>query len=468
MTPRFNSKIKEILDHVKPGNYLCPNKETSKYCEKSFLLTEEDIHFLEKFKVPQLVLCSTCRRQNRYVFLNQIDIYKRNCSVLAHSEEIISTIPPISPYKTYDNVYFRNGDWSPMEYGRDFDGTKSFFEQLYNLRLDVPHIAITGDPGSINSEYSVNGKNIKNAYRVTGGRESENIWYTVVVFNSKEIMDGFYVTKSENCFESVLSSNCFNCNFIYFSEGCIDSDFLYDCRNCTNCIGGVNLRNAKYVYFGEQFTKEEYEEKIKEFSISSIGKREQFTEKFWDLVKRYPVRGERVTNSIDSTGVLIASSKNCVDGIGCFGSENIRHCDMLTNVKEAMSASTSSGGEGLYETISVGSQSTNMKFSVLAKGCSDSEFLINCTNCVNCFGCVGIENKSYCIFNQQYSKGEYFEIMDKIKCKMLEDEEYGKFLPIKISCFSYNGSNAFDSFPISKEEVLHDSWASLRTIRARR
>lgn len=454
MNLNFESKIEKILDNVKPGIYSCQNKEISQYCEKEFELNGDDIIFLKKFKVPFVELCTTCRRQLRYAFINQIDIYKKVCSAPGHYEEVISTIPPISPYKIYDTDYFRNASWSPMDYGIRFDLSKSFFEQLHNLRLSVPHIAITGDPASINSEYSVNGKNLRNAYRVTGGRESENIWYTVVVFNSKEIMDGFYVTKSENCYEIVISSNCYNCDFVYFSDNCMDSSFLYDCKNCSNCIGGINLRNAKYVYFGEQLTKEQYEEKTKEFSISSIEKQDRFKKIFWNLVKNSPVRAERVINSVNSTGVLINNSKDCIDGIGCFGAENTRHCDMLTNTKESMNASTSSGGEGLYETISVGSQSANIKFSVLAKGCSDSDFLINCTNCVNCFGCVGLENKSYCLLNQQYTKEEYYKLVEEIKCIMLESGEYGRFLPIPLSCFAYNGSNAHDSFPVDKDFAI--------------
>ena len=126
---------------------------------------------------------------------------------------------------------------------------------------------------------------------------------------------------------------------------------------------------------------------------------------------------------------------------------------MLTKTKDAMDASASSGGEGFYQTISVGSDSSDMKFSVLAKNSSQCEFVINCKNCTNCFACVGLENKSYSIFNKQYEKEEYFKEIDKIKSQMLEKGEYGEFLPTPLSCFAYNTSNAYDCFPLTQQEA---------------
>jgi len=450
---KFNALIEKVLSGLVPRKIACPQSEISKYCEKEFEITNEDINYLKRFKVPAPKLCPTCRRQRRYVFINQIDIFKRGCGAPGHSEKVISTIPSVSPYVTYDVDYYRNGGWDPILYGKDFDSLASFFSQFESLRRVVPHIAITSDPSNINSDYSVNGKNLKNGYRVTGGRNSENIWYTVVVFDSREIMDGFYVTKCENCYEIVVSSNCYNSDFIYFSDGCVDCKFMYDCKNCTDCIGGVNLRNAKYVFWGEQLSKDEYGKRAKDFSICSRKKLEEYKNKFWDMVKKSPVRGPRLLDAPGCTGVLTGSSKNCVESIGCFKSEDSRYCDMLTKTKDAMDASASSGGEGFYQTISVGSDSSDMKFSVLAKNSSQCEFVINCKNCTNCFACVGLENKSYSIFNKQYEKEEYFKEIDKIKSQMLEKGEYGEFLPTPLSCFAYNTSNAYDCFPLTQQEA---------------
>ena len=47
-------------------------------------------------------------------------------------------------------------------------------------------------------------------------------------------------------------------------------------------------------------------------------------------------------------------------------------------------------------------------FSLYSNECADSYFLYNCKSCVDCIGCVNLRNKSYCIFNEQYSREEYF------------------------------------------------------------
>ena len=44
----------------------------------------------------------------------------------------------------------------------------------------------------------------------------------------------------------------------------------------------------------------------------------------------------------------------------------------------------------------------------------DMYYCYTCYACNNCFGCVGLKNKSYCIFNKQYTKEEYGEIVKKI------------------------------------------------------
>src|SRR3989344_6015316 len=46
-------------------------------------------------------------------------------------------------------------------------------------------------------------------------------------------------------------------------------------------------------------------------------------------------------------------------------------------------------------------------YSVDCENCSDILFSKDCVGCNYCVGCVGLRNKSYCIFNEQYSKEEY-------------------------------------------------------------
>ena len=85
-------------------------------------------------------------------------------------------------------------------------------------------------------------------------------------------------------------------------------------------------------------------------------------------------------------GVWLNDSKECVDGYNVQKSERCYECvDCL----------------GCYR----------LAFSQECNSCLDSWFLLNCNNCQNCFGCVNLRNKSYCIFNKQYTKEEYQKII---------------------------------------------------------
>ena len=87
-----------------------------------------------------------------------------------------------------------------------------------------------------------------------------------------------------------------------------------------------------------------------------------------------------------------------------------------------------------------------------------------CHHCQDCFGCVGLKNKSYCIFNKQYSKQEYNELVPKIIEHMKKPlpnpllggegtSERGEFFPAKYSPYAYNETNAYDYFPLSRKEI---------------
>jgi hypothetical protein len=56
-------------------------------------------------------------------------------------------------------------------------------------------------------------------------------------------------------------------------------------------------------------------------------------------------------------------------------------------------------------------------YSFDCKGCVDSCFLYDCIGCINCFGCSNLRNESYCMWNEQLTKEEYFARLKKIDLK---------------------------------------------------
>jgi hypothetical protein len=81
------------------------------------------------------------------------------------------------------------------------------------------------------------------------------------------------------------------------------------------------------------------------------------------------------------------------------------------------------------------------------------EYSDYCHSCHFCFGCSGLKGKSYCVFNKQYSKEDYEDLVGRIKQKMRETGEYGEFFPIEMSYFPYEDSIAQDYFP-QKEKII--------------
>jgi hypothetical protein len=95
------------------------------------------------------------------------------------------------------------------------------------------------------------------------------------------------------------------------------------------------------------------------------------------------------------------------------------------------------------------------------------DYSFNCYNSHDLFGCIGLRNKSYCILNRQYTKEEYFEMIEKVKKHMSDmpyfDKKgrvyrYGEFFPIELSPFAYNETVAQSFYPLTKEEVIEKGY----------
>lgn len=453
-TPQFDKLLDEIFKKIVPHERECIYRDISRYCEKRFKIIDEDIEFYKMLRVSPPKCCPTCRRQRRFAFNNRINLYKRKDNAFQTEKNIISYVPPISPLIVYNLDYYRSFVWDPVSFAIKYDPTQIFFDQFYNLRIKIPQYAIVRDPSSINSEYSLNGRNLKNGYLVSGGRFSENVWYSIYINDSREIMDSQDTHNCEQCLEVILAKNLNRCFFCYFSSDCLDSYFLYDCRNCQNCFGCTNLRNKKYCFFNKQLSKDEYEKKVKSCNLDSRLGLKKAKESFWEFVKSNPVRASRSIRAIDSSGVLIINSKNCHNVTSCENAEHERYVDMVMDHKDSMDVYSSGNSELLYEVSAVGANTTNVKFSFASKNISNSEFVINCHNCHFCFACIGLENKDYHIFNYPYKPEEYFKELDKIKSSLLNKEEYGEFFPYRFNTFAYNGSEADLSYPLSSIEEI--------------
>jgi len=134
--------------------------ESCKQCDCKFEITEDDLKIYDKispvfsgvkYSVPAPTLCPDCRQQRRLAFRNERKLYHRKCDL--SGKEIISTYSLDSPYKIYDNCDWWNDSWNSIEYGKDFDFSKSFFSQFKEL-----FITQVKTPNSVGGCSAIQGK----------------------------------------------------------------------------------------------------------------------------------------------------------------------------------------------------------------------------------------------------------------------------------------------------------------------
>ena len=445
------------------------NQETKKCqnCKNDFIIESEDFNFYEKIKVPPPTFCPECRLIRRFAIRNERSLYKRKCDLCG--EEKILIYPIDSPYKVYCYNCFYSDQWDGITYGMDYDFSKLFFEQYMELFKNVPRLGIIKQGFNINSDYINRASDAKNCYLIFASNVNENCYYGVSYWGSKDSMDCYNARKCERCYEC---TDCYNCNGLKFSKecnSCIDSYFLLNCRNCQDCFGCVNLRNKKYCIWNKEYSREEYLAKISEFKISNRFELEKIREKAEKEALRYIVPNLVEYRSVNVSGNWIENSKSIKTAFNCDNVEDGKYLFGIMDSKDVMDYTYwGLSSELIYESCNIGRQCSSVFF------CDESwdqliraEYCINCFSSSDLFGCVGLRKKQYCIFNKQYSKEEYNELVLKIKEQMksmpfIDNKgrtiSYGEFFPHDMLPFAYNESIAQEYFPKTKEQALSEGY----------
>ncbi len=109
-------------------------------CGDQFTITDCDFEFYQKLDVPEPTHCPVCRNKRRMVWRNDRTFYKRKCDMTG--DLMISIYPEDAPFPVYHPEAWYSDKWNPMEFGRDYDFSKSFFEQYHELFLKVPRLGI--------------------------------------------------------------------------------------------------------------------------------------------------------------------------------------------------------------------------------------------------------------------------------------------------------------------------------------
>lgn len=443
------------------------NVHNCQNCKKEFSIDPEDLEFYERIQVSPPTCCAHCRLVRRLSWQGYRILYKRKCDFT--SDLCISTHSTSSPHKVYKQEVWWSDKWDPKEYGREYDFSKSFFEQFGNLLLDTPLPSLhTEYSRLVQSEYCNAATDLKNCYLVFRTTGAEDSAYLNMIVDAKESFDVGYSNFVEACYESVELQRCFQ---VFYSENCEECHHVWFSRDlvgCSYCIGCTNLRHKSYCIFNKQYEKNQYEEEVKKFNVGSYACREKFKKEIEEWKQKEPSRSMLGTKNVNVSGDCIFSSKNVHDSYMVRNAENVRYSQFLKNGPTANCydySIFSDGAEWVYESCWVGLNTNNVKFSFWSYRNHNIEYCFGCMGCANLFGCVGLRKAEYCILNKQYEKSEYHEIVKRIKDQMKSIPYinslnhtyfYGEFFPHELCPWKYNESTAYEWWPLEKEAALRE------------
>ena len=433
-------------------------------CKKNFTIEPEDFNFYEKMKVPPPTFCPDCRFQRRMTWRNDWHLFKKKD---AHSgEKIFSFIPEESPVKIYDRDYWISDKWDSILYGKEYDFSRPFFEQFKELLYTVP-LPAHSMYNVINCDYCTNANDIKGCYLVRGATFTEDSAYLIWDYASKECLDSHMTNRCELSYGNVNASICYR---TFFSIDCESSQELIlckDCVGCNSCIASISLRNKSYCVFNVEYSKEDYLKKVVELNLGSEKSFQILKEKAYKHWLNHPMKYIHGRQNIDVSGDYIYESKNAHE---CFRVREVEDSKFVQNIltgsaKDCYDYSNyGENSELIYEALVVGTGMSNIKFCTqTVRNGKNLTYCVFCfPSCSDLFGCVSLRKKQYCIFNKQYTKEEYEELVPRIIKHMSDmpyvDKKgrmyrYGEFFPSELSPFPYKTTVAYEFFPLTEEEA---------------
>ncbi|MBP6085464.1 hypothetical protein KA517_04495 [Candidatus Gracilibacteria bacterium] len=428
-----------------------------------FVVTEGDQVFLEKvsptfggkrYLLPVPTLSPEERRRRRMAWRNCTKLYSDVCDLTG--KPMLSVFSPDKPFKVYSEAAWWGDGWEALQYGRDFDFTRPFFEQYRELMLAVPQVALITDYlPNINSEYINLAGPSKNCYLIFDTGDCEDCLYGHGVYRNQQCVDCDYTCDSSYCYDCINCYSCYQVKHAYMCFNTSDSEYVFNLRGCKNCFLSHNLQQKEYYILNKPFTKETYFAEVERLKQLIPDLQQFYVEKIAGDAT-YPRKCYFGTASENATGEYLNHVKNVESG---FNLNHVEDCAYVRNLEQARDCRDCDlwgwDAELNYECHETGSGAHTL---VCCSFCWDNVQNLYYTQFSrwshDLFGCFGLKRKQYCILNKQYTKEAYEALVPKIIEHMQKTGEWGEFFPMAISQFGYNETDAQEYYPLTKSEVL--------------
>ena len=427
------------------------HKPVAQFSDSAILERLAPVYGGVPFELPAQTLPQDVRAMRRMAWRNSHNLYHRKCD--RSGKKIISGFPAGSRYPVYATDIWWGDSWDQNASGREFDFTRSFFDQFQELMTVAPRPALMSR-NSENSDYCNYAGDNKDCYMANNGS-----WYNERCINGesylhcRDCLDCSYLRKSELCYEAVACEGLYDCAFIVNSYHSAQCYFSFNLRNCQDCFLCSNLRGKRNYILNRPATKE---------AIAELRKKMQTSSGLAELAHRYDqLRRESfhpATNQVaceDCSGEYLSHCKNVQNGylVGAIrDGRNLIHCDEGSDLWDC-SLSGYGGSELYYETISSGAGGQRVLFCSGSWSSSNVVYCDTVMSCLDCFGCVGLIRKQHCILNRQYSPDEYESLCARIVEHMRQSGEWGEFFPEWLAPHAYNESSGPDFYQIDQERA---------------
>ena len=429
-----------------------------KACWISFDILEKDKEYYnqlsplfawKRYTIPSPSYCPDCRHKKRTCFRNERNLYKRPCS--SSGKEIITIYSPDKDQKVFDQDIRWGDSRDGLNFGMSFDFSKTFTEQFRTLQKSVPRIALF-NVNPENSHYCQQAYDNKNSYLCFVVKDCEECMYVSHSNRLTRCYDCAHLQDSEYCYECLDSDKLYGCAYCEWCQWSSNLLYCTDCMGCDKCMGCIWLRNKNFCIFNKQYTQEEYQQREQKMSLWIYPNAQAFKERLKQFLPTQIHRFLQNINSHNCLGNYIINSKNLYKVFDAFELEDCAYSTWIFESKDCHDIYGMGTSNLVYNSLGVEKLNT-AAFCTFVSHTRNAYYSDLCFDCNDIFGCIGLKNKSYCIFNKQYTPEEYELTVAKIIDRMIETGEWWEFFHSSLSPFGYNETVANEHFPLEKSQA---------------